>query len=93
MTTAPERLDVVLPKLRAAFRRLERIEGRPGEYADETWIQFLDQREDADPLTDNVWLAGWLVGVADALGIPIADIIKAVRPEPRRRIIKLKRTG
>lgn len=86
MTEALNRLGIVLPKLRAVFQNLQRIENDP----DIEWAELLDQREKADPLSDDSFHRGYLVGVADALGIPIPDIINAIRTKPRRRIIKSK---
>lgn len=33
----------ILAQLRSAFSRLERMEGNPGDYSDETWAALLEQ--------------------------------------------------
>lgn len=80
----------LLPQLRAAFVRLERIDGK---HSAEEWIDLLAQRETADPLTDDAWYRGYLVGVADALGISVADLVEVIQSKPRRRIVQVRRAG
>lgn len=82
------KLGILLPKLRAAFDKLQAIEGR----TDIDWVRLLELREQADPLTDDSFHRGYLVGAAHALGIPIPDVLSAIRTKPRRRIIKPRRT-
>lgn len=89
MTSDGHRIpNQLLPNLHAVFDKLQ-----SQEPDDIDWVTLLELRERADPLSDDAWYRGYLVGVADALGIRVPDIINSIGPKPRRRLIKLKRTG
>lgn len=84
---------IILDRLRAVFARLERIEGKPGEHSDAEWIALLSQRELADSLADDAWLRGYVMGVLDAIGVSVVDLLEVIRTKPRRRIVEVRRAG
>lgn len=83
------KFGILLPKLQAVFHKLQAIEGTTNI----DWQTLLEQREAADPLTDDAWLRGYLVGVADALGISAVELLEVIRTKPRRRIVEVRRAG
>lgn len=89
---------VILDRLRAVFAKLEGIEGKPGEHSDAEWIDLLERRDQADRLAEDSYYRGWVMGVLDALGIPVAEALQVLRtthsgPRSRRRIVGLKKTS
>jgi len=61
------------------------------------WAEALARRHEIDPLADHAWAAGYIVGVADALGISVEEALQVLRTEPktsrtrRRRTIRVNR--
>lgn len=95
MTSDGQRIPAhILPRLQAAFDKLKAIEDDP----DIDWVALLELRGRADPLSDDAWYRGYLVGVLDALGVSVAEAVQVLRTtatgqRPRKRIIQLNRTG
>lgn len=85
------RLEQHLPRLRTTFDRLIAIEGD----GDVDWVALLKLREDGDRLTDDTFLRGYLVGMADALEISLADLVEVLRTRarPKRRIVRPRHTS
>lgn len=84
----------VLAQLRQAFVRLVEIENN----ADIDWVALLELREHADPLTDDAYFRGYIMGVLDAVGVSTEEALQVLRtttkgPRSRRRIVQLTRTG
>lgn len=78
----------LLPRFQAVFHRLVEAEGDP----DVDWQALLALRERADPLTDDAYFRGYVMGVLDAVGVSVEEAVQVLRTSPRRRIIKLRRT-
>lgn len=88
----------ILSRLQDTFKKLERLEGHPGEHSDIEWVALLALRERADPLTDDSWMRGYVVGLLDAVGVSTEEALQVLRtttkgPRPRRRVVQLKKTG
>jgi len=84
-----DKLKLHIPMLQAVFNKLREIE----DDSDIDWVTLLELREGADPLTDDAWYRGYLVGVADALGISAVELLEVIRTKPRRRIVEVRRAG
>jgi hypothetical protein len=78
-----------LPRLQRALARLQAIEGTDNI----DWVALFELRERADPLTDDAYYRGYVVGMLDALGVSVAEALGVLRSRPRRRIIRANRTG
>jgi hypothetical protein len=86
------------PKLQDVFRKLQAMEDDPSI----DWETLLELREHADPLTDDAYLRGYVMGVLDAVGVQVSDAVAVlsqrppalvVRPPGRRRIVDVRRAG
>lgn len=79
-------LDCHLPRLQQVFTRLVEIENNP----DIDWPALLELREKADPLSDDSFYRGYLLGVLDALGVSVTDGIPLLRTPtgPKRRMVQ-----
>ncbi|MBI3200071.1 MAG: hypothetical protein HYZ29_00930 [Myxococcales bacterium] len=77
----PDRRHILgphIPRLQAIFAKLQEIEGNP----DIDWVELLEAREEADPLSDDSWMRGYIVGMLDAHGISIAEAVPMLRSAP-----------
>lgn len=76
----------LLSQLRAAFTRLVEIENNPSI----DWVALLELREHADPLTDDAWLRGYVMGILDALGVSVTGAVPLLGTptKPKRRIVQ-----
>lgn len=93
MATA-DKLKLHIPMLQAVFNKLREIEYNP----DIDWVALLELREHADPLADDSYYRGYVMGVLDAVGVSTEEALQVLRtttkrPRSRRRIVQLKLTA
>lgn len=87
-----DRLERHLPGLQKAWDVMLTSSAAP---PDIDWADSLALRHEIDPLADHAWAAGYIVGVAVALAVPLDEVVRVLRPRPaprrtaRRRIVRV----